>query len=516
VAAGIGGCNQVPSASGAMGMSGTTDGSRFSAKKQSWYMRMLPTGRGVLVVALIAVMVAALFFDSRSGRPEPAESLVRPAGAAPASASSSAWYCPMTYAIGSDPTAGSVVVLNPTAVTMSGSMSVFVPGQAAVDVPLNVPARTRSVYYPGQVVDAALAGVVVRFDGGGASVEHSVRSSLGEAFAPCSSQASSRWFFADGSTQAGVSLSYGLMNPFLEDAIVDVSFVTNEGNVEPDEFQGVVIPARSVVTLDVGERVRRREWVAADINVRGGRIVASSLQIGTLAGIQGTGLTLGAPIDDDNWYFADGTAADGVTDQLVLFNPNQAESEVEVRPLTDQGQVLPFQLHVPSLGRVVLDLGTDDRMPRSDPNAPFGNSGFGLSVRTVNGVRIVAQQTASAFVPAVNMGAFTHVGTNALANRWIVANSATKGPADTWVYIVNPGALPARVKVTGVGLGGETLPSEGVIEPGRRLLVHVDEFAADNTEPGLVVESDQPVVTGRRLQQVPGVGFSSALATSVR
>jgi hypothetical protein len=49
-----------------------------------------------------------------------------------------------------------------------------------------------------------------------------------------------------------------LFNPFPGDAIVDLSFATDQGPSTPPDFQGVVVPARGVKALDVGEHVRRR------------------------------------------------------------------------------------------------------------------------------------------------------------------------------------------------------------------------------------------------------------------
>lgn len=483
---------------------GSRPGSSFRKR------RVLPTGRGLIAVALIALVVVGLFVDSNY----PFHAKVAPQGhiigAAPASATSSAWYCPMLYGRHADPGASAVVVLNPNDTTLSGMATFFPQGKASVDVPVNVPARGRLVLRPGEVVDADFTAALLRFDGGGAAVEHFNGTANGLALAPCATQASSQWYFADGSTQSNTSLQIGLFNPFLEDAIADVSFVTNDGTVAPDEFQGVVIPARSFTSINVGERVRRRDWIATNVSVRSGsgRIVSSELQTGTINGVPGTGLTLGAASPQGTWYLPDGTNSAGNADQITLFNPNNRESEATVELQTDKGSINPFQLHIPPNSRVAVNMDKEDRVPK--------DALYGTVVKVTNGVNVVVQRTATITAPAPITGGFFQMADTDLSKKWIVPFNSTNDPNDDWVYVMNPSGSAADVTVTGVKPGGVPLVSKGSIQPGRRLLIHVDEFAPDDSNPGLLIESTQPVVAGRTLAVNPGQGLSSSLVIPVR
>jgi hypothetical protein len=470
--------------------------------------RMRPTARGLLAVVLIGLVVAGLFVDAEYPFERKQLAKGHVIGAAPADASSSAWYCPMMYATAANPNASSMVVLNPNDRTLSGIVTYFPQGKASVDVPLNVPARTRLSLHAGDVVDAPYAAALVRFDGGGAAVEQSVTSAGGPAFAPCATQASAEWYFADGSTQTNTSLQIGLFNPFLEDAIADVSFITSDGSVAPDEFQGVLVPARSFTSINVGERVRRREWISTTVTARSGRIVSSELQTGTINGVPGTGLTLGAAGPRDVWYLPDGVNVPGFTDQITLFNPNDVESEANVEIIADKGSIAPFQLHVPAKGRVTVNIDKEERVPK--------DASYGTVVKVTNGVGVVVQRSASATTPASTTGAFFQIADTDLSDRWIVPLNETRDPFDDWVYVMNPGGKSAQVKVTGVSPVGQPLTSTGSVEPGRRLLIHVDEFAKDNSNPGLIIESTEPIVTGRTLYVNPGIGLTSSLVIPVR
>ena len=64
------------------------------------------------------------------------------------------------------------------------------------------------------------------------------------------------WYFADGTTVRGTQQYLALFNPFGDDAIVDVTFLTDTGVQEPDALQGVVVPRRSRVSIPVHDGAR--------------------------------------------------------------------------------------------------------------------------------------------------------------------------------------------------------------------------------------------------------------------
>ena len=68
-----------------------------------------------------------------------------------------------------------------------------------------------------------------------------------------------------------------LFNPFPDDAIVDGVFSTEDGIRQPERFDGLVVPGRGTVAVDLGDDVTRREEVAATITARNGRIVVDRI-----------------------------------------------------------------------------------------------------------------------------------------------------------------------------------------------------------------------------------------------
>ena len=55
---------------------------------------------------------------------------------------------------------------------------------------------------------------------------------------------------------------------------MDLSFTTNEGVERPQQFQGLVVPADGLVAVNLGDHLRRRQFIATTVTARSGRLVA--------------------------------------------------------------------------------------------------------------------------------------------------------------------------------------------------------------------------------------------------
>ncbi len=162
------------------------------------------------------------------------------------------------------------------------------------------------------------------------------------------------------------------MNPFPDDATVDIDFATDEGTRDTLRFQGFVVPGRSVVGAYIDEDVTRKAQVSAQVDVRSGRLVVDRIQTfdGTDPALEGVTLGLGAPIPAETWIFPDGRVDDGVTEQVVVFNPTDEVAEVEVEVRLDDpdtnGVPEPFELTMPPNRFSIVDLHEADETAGSD------------------------------------------------------------------------------------------------------------------------------------------------------
>lgn len=450
-----------------------------------------------VVVGIAAVLVAAGLVDRYVDRPPPgAVSEVGTVGmpiAAPATALTSTWYCAR---------GDGITVANPTAEEVTGTVTVVPDEGDSRSVPITVKPLDSVSLKLADVVQAAHAAALVDLDGGQVAVEHWLAGPAGTSLAPCASGASTRWYFASGSTAKDATLLLALYNPFPEDAIVDLSFSTEQGRAVPADFQGLVVPAGRLLVTDVGEHVRRREAISTQVTVRSGRVVADQVLTRTAPGQAGVSLRLGAPATAAKWYFPDGYVADGSGEVYTLFNPNDTEALVDLRVALDEGDAEPFELTVPARGRVEVVSHAEDRLPKG-----MGRSAV---VESLDGVGVVAERSNTTAPGASRAGRVDLLGSPRTARSWLFAFGAATPTADEWVIVYNPGPAAAKVGITALA-GGNPVPVEGLqsvfVAPGRRWVVRVGEHIQRDVLP-LLVRSDTPVVAERAVYVVGGPGIS--------
>jgi hypothetical protein len=362
-----------------------------------------------------------------------------------------------------------------------------------------------------EMVQSPLAGAIVEVDGGEISVEHEITSDLGRATAPCSTTASTSWSFPWGVTERGAHELLVFMNPFPDDATVDITFATDEGLRQTVRFQGFVVPGRSVIGAYIDQDVTRKEQVAAQVAVRNGHLVVDQIQ--TFDGTDGhSGLTvsLGAPRGAPAWVFPDGLVASGVSEQIVVYNPSAHDvAEADVDVLLDDpnknGTPEPFELEIPPQRSAVVNLEDEDRIPKD-----VGHSTYVLSM---NGVPIIAQRFVSGVSPAPRKGVAVALGSPVAAPTWYLPGGGTSSSRDEFVTVANPSKETVHYRVTGL-VNGRDLPIEGLqdleLKPGARASIRLGDHV--QRDPlGIVVTASGPVVVERGLYRVGGSGISQSL-----
>ena len=222
-----------------------------------------------------------------------------------------------------------------------------------------------------------------------ATVEHEVRGPRGADTAPCTARSAATWHFAWGATTRDADEQLVLFNPFPNDVAVDAVFSTDRGVREPQRWQGLTVPARSVVAVDVGDDVTRRDHVAASLHVRGGRLVVARVQAfdGQL-GAAGMSVATGVPEAGLDWSFAEGRVEPGDAARIVLYNPGTTVAEMEVVVEVGEEEVdyqpEPFGVTVRPGRYEVLDLAEQARVPKGLAQT--------VQVRSTNGVPVVVER----------------------------------------------------------------------------------------------------------------------------
>ncbi|MDG1266048.1 MAG: DUF5719 family protein, partial [Ilumatobacter sp.] len=321
--------------------------------------RSLP-GLVVIVLGLIGLVVVGRdvaeppppFFASTGGTWMPA---VGASGALTGS-----WYCPGVPTDGSDGVGGEVVVSNGEAAQIVGRYQILTKDGVVADERFTVGSWSQTFIDVDAVSDADFASVVVEVEGGAGFVEQVARHPLGDSVAACSNDTSPTWYVASGYTLENSVETLVLTNPFDESVVADLRFSTQNRQSQPDRFRGFIVPPRSVQTIPIAELGARDEPViAVTVEATAGRLVVARAQEYRGGGRFGYDVSLGAPELRDQWWFADGEAADGVDETYSIYNPTDEQVEVTVffggLPLSASAVNEGDPIIVPPLRVVVFD-----------------------------------------------------------------------------------------------------------------------------------------------------------------
>lgn len=408
------------------------------------------------------------------------------------------WFCPGVP--GNDGSITGVLVLaNPGSEDMAATVTHYGAGVEAIESAVSVPARSSATVNATGGLQSPFVATIVEMFGVAGSVEQVINHPAGNATTTCANRTAPEWYFADGFTAADSIESIVLSNPFSDASVVDVSYVTRESGREPQNLQGLVVPPRSVLTLQMGAQGARNEPVlAVSVRATSGRIVAARSQHYLGQGRLGYVMNLGAMGTATDWWFADGEKGEGIGEQLVIFNPtsdDQSVSVVFLNGVDPAAAIEPLVIAAPA-GRVtVVDTA-------SLPTLPAGRYGINVSVideLTGPTPGVVVEQV-------INRRAGNQVGTSivlgvpsaALSRVWSAPSGFTAGLPDSLV-VLNATPNDTTVSIEQVGPAG-AVPIIGF----ESVAVPAAGIAVIATPPGLpqgefILRSGEPVVVQRML-----------------
>ncbi|MGH9076819.1 MAG: DUF5719 family protein [Acidimicrobiales bacterium] len=491
--------------------------------------------RRVAAIVAIAGLLALGGVADRTSASRPPIAPAPPAVpvAAPAGALASSWLCAGATGSSGGAAAGVLVVANPSPRPVDGTVTMMPSNHAALAPrPFQVGAGSR-LAIPESVPDGApWLGAAVVVYGGGVAVEQQVSGTLGLAATPCATAGAPQWYFPTGSTLRGSTDVVSLLNPYPADAIVDFSFVTDQGAEAPTAFQALVVPSRTMLAVDLGTHLRRRTTIATTVSVRTGQVVAWQTQVssppapgtavvgGPAPAGAGTGpldpalptggvvLTLGAPSLGVRWWWPDSATGGGVTEQFVVYNPGRAAAQLRLSygSGTAEAQAEPVTVGPASVVTVTTTAQSE----------PAAGGASDVTLNSTNGVPVVAARSVTALAPSSRTGLGVLLGGRMAAPRWLLAAGGATSHFDEWVEVQDPGPAPAQVSLSEVAAGG-LQPLGGLqglaVPAGGRVAVRVADHVAQPFGAALVVSATTPVVVERDIYTAGGLGIG--LATGV-
>jgi hypothetical protein len=261
---------------------------------------------------------------------------------------------------------------------------------------------------------------------------------------------STAWYCAGGSAagEEGVAeLSVVLANDAPEGATAEVTFVTDGEESEP---QVLDVPAYGRARLSASEAIEG-EWVAALVEVRGGRVAVDREVNGPL-GFDASPCSTEA---SDRWYVPSGATVRGAQQRLSLFNPFPDPVSVDVSFATDTGLRSPRALRgfsVPGRSVRVVDVGelvTDRTEVATIVRARVGRivvdriqtyDGEGDAITTTD------DRGTEVTTPAPK-GLVSTAASPVRSERWVLPGARIDEGVRSQVHVYNPSSAAAEVDV---------------------------------------------------------------------
>ncbi len=421
---------------------------------------------------------------------------------------------------------GQVVIVNAGALEVTATVSVV--GTAGVPIPktVDVPARGSVTVPEVAAGTGGWSGAIVEADAGQVVVYQSVGGPLGASVSPCATSGSPTWYLPGGQTRVNADEYISLLNPYPTSTIVDLGFVTNQGVEQPQDFQGIDVPADGLVTVDLGSYLSRRSTIDTTVKARTGSVVAWETEIvtpppsgaplvGSVAASKpladpawptaGVTVTLGSPGAALAWSWPDGLAGNNLQEQYVVFNPGSVEAKVRLSIGMAGAAAEPFDFSV----------GPGQAVPvvsEQQARIPAGVAHTATLVST-NGVPVVAERTltaSGATIPLSGVAGTINgngqiLGETASAAAWLVDATGVDSHHVGVVVVYNPGATTVAARVASLSAGsGLALPNGGAltVAPGEQ-----DSFAVTSPSTGpLEVKASSSVFVEYDIYGVGGAG----------
>ncbi|GJM39007.1 MAG: hypothetical protein DHS20C19_23740 [Acidimicrobiales bacterium] len=451
----------------------------------------------ILLVTLVVGALVGAFIVDQGERPAP-DQVVSGADLA-ASADTSVWFCPGGSAPGGAAEVG-IDLVNVGSTTASALVAGIRSGageQGREQIETLAAGERRLVRLADLVDESDWMGAVVEVTSGSMVVEQTfVGANHDSDRAPCHTRTGTSWVVAGGATRAaefGEAETILILNPFLDDAVLNVQF---DADVGIDSLTGVVAPARRVTAIDVTEAVTVAGRVSAVIDVVAGQVAVSRVQ--TVEGEAQVGLAVTpasnglAPV----WVLPDVSRANR-NDVISVVNPSpDQEAKVDLEIVADGTLSFdPIELTLRPGRTVTVDLAAESRLEGIESMAVVARSLSGVPVAVMN----------ESFLPfgdgrVSNLSAT--VGTDRIATRWIAPIENDEGG----VILYNPTDGIVTAAVYELVDGEPTFVVDVELGEFRRTVVAASAFATDR--PVVVIESPTPIAVGRL---VAGVSVHSQL-----
>ena len=321
----------------------------------------------------------------------------------------------------------------------------------------------------GAAVGASTVGLVIDLPVEGSAASLVTSSDLVLAAAMCTPPVVGETAIAGLSTASGESLDLVLANPYANDAVVEIRTISEAGADSASELEAVVVPARSVVTIDLAQLLPLRSRLSIRIIPERGVVHAAGVQSSP-----NERMVVEAVHPSSEWLLP--LPDTGTVPTITVLPTTGLETEYTIDAYTEAGAFEAVTSGViGSDGQAVLDI---EALPDGTAAVRVTTSGDSVASVVVEGATIRAGTPGAPFS----------------ASTWLVPGPSGAGAV---LRLANPTGLDATVELRPFISGGEV---ESVALPaGSTALARVT-----GPGPGYIVQSDGDVFVSWSLSSDSG------------
>jgi Family of unknown function (DUF5719) len=294
----------------------------------------------------------------------------------------------------------------------------------------------------------------------------------------CATDSSQNWFFPSGDSSVATDYRLIVANPFPDEAVVQVNFLTEEGAETSAQLSEVAVASGQVEVVSISGAAVPEDLLSIRLHSVRGRVVAwKALWTKPDGEAPGLEFTLGAPALGEEWYFPAGEVGEEARQTITLMNPNEEEASVSVVLSSNEGPVQSSRLLEisvpPASSRQVV---VADRLEERRRNV----GGVSAVVTVDNQVPIVAEST-TVFDGDEMAGRISEVGAGRTSDAWLVAPPSSRPTTDSLI-LQNPTRRDVTVDVAIYeGSDGGMRPDDlqGIEVPaGLRVPISLDDYGS--------------------------------------
>ncbi len=308
------------------------------------------------------------------------------------------------------------------------------------------------------------------------------------------------WYLAEGcdGTQSGFDTWVLVQNPNDEPTDVIATFQTDEGKKDGPTF---TMSPHSRSTIHVNDHVDDdtgvSTMVTSDKPVLAERAMYWNIPPGGgPTDAKGGHASLGVPTASTQWFLAEGST-DGFDTYVLIQNPNEMESTVDVTYMTSSG-VVEQDLEVPGNSRETIHLND------------YVDGRPGVSTKVEASPAVIAERSMYwDSLGEIKGPGHSSEGAPLAAKTWYLAEGSTSWGFETWVLVQNPNKDIADIEVTYMTPEGQDQGNPIELKPLARHTINVADFVGNDVST--LITSSIPVVAERAMYWNGRAGGASSV-----